>query len=274
MKLGQSCNSLRNEARLGNKFDSSKLNGRGNGGYHEEDKEGHSYYGSSSSSDGGNEKPRNGKRRPNSLKEKREKLRCYFCKGSHMKRDCPKVSSVSAIKRSDELEEAELVEKKASRVNTMILVPKKRNGGEGLIFIDINIAGQERSALVDTGASNLFILEKAARKLSLSSRKLNKKIKMVSSEEVSTMGVVRNVELQISEWKGKEDFKACLYPWPDQIHIVTGPLTKIMVPVHRDMKVGTKVFSSIQLVEDISYGRNIDSIERISMKDPLEVLVA
>ncbi|KAH1082521.1 hypothetical protein J1N35_022282 [Gossypium stocksii] len=243
------------------KFESSKPNGRGNGVYHEKDREGHSYYGSGSGSDGGNEKPRNGKRRPNSPKEKRGKLRCYFCDGPHMKIDCLKVSSVSAIKRSDEPEETEPIEKKTSRVNTMILVPKKRNGGEGLMFIDINIAGQERSALVDTGALDLFISEKAARKLGLSIRKSNKKIKTVNSKEVSTVGVVRNVELQIGEL-----FR--------HIHIVTGPLTKIVVPVHRDMKVGTKVLSSIQLVEDISYGRNIDSIEKIGTKAPSEVLVA
>ncbi|MBA0741954.1 hypothetical protein Gogos_015071, partial [Gossypium gossypioides] len=57
----------------------------------------------------------------------------------------------------------------------------------------------------------------------------------------------------------------------DQIHIITGPLTKIIVPVYRDMKVGAKVLSSIQLVEDVSYGRNIDSIERKVTKTPSEV---
>ncbi|KAH1056551.1 hypothetical protein J1N35_034616 [Gossypium stocksii] len=46
------------------KFESFKPNGRGNGGYHEEDKEGHSYY----------EKSRNGKRRSNSSKKKEEKV--------------------------------------------------------------------------------------------------------------------------------------------------------------------------------------------------------
>ncbi|MBA0560432.1 hypothetical protein Golob_017330 [Gossypium lobatum] len=76
----------------------------------------------------------------NSPKENRGKLRCYFCEGPHMKRDCPKVSSVSAIKRNDEPEEAKPIEKKTSMVNSMVLIPKKRNGGEGLMFVDINIA--------------------------------------------------------------------------------------------------------------------------------------
>ena len=68
--------------------------------------------------------------------------------------------------------------------------------------------------------------------------------------------------------------QATLQPWADQIHIVTGPSTKTVVPVHRDMKVGTKVLSSIQLVEDVSYGRNIKSSKRNATKAPSEVLVA
>ncbi|MBA0781109.1 hypothetical protein Gotri_002064, partial [Gossypium trilobum] len=104
-------------------------------------------------------------------KIKRGKLKCYFYKGPHMKRDYPKVSSISAIKRNDEPEEAELVERKTSRVNSMVLILKKRNGGEGLMFVDFNIAGQKRSAIVDMGASDLFISKKAAGKLGLSIKK-------------------------------------------------------------------------------------------------------
>ncbi|MFQ6650418.1 hypothetical protein Gotur_022873 [Gossypium turneri] len=84
-------------------------------------------------------------------------------------------------------------------VNSMVLIPKRRNGREGLMFVDINIACQKRSALIDTGASDLFISEKAARKLGLSIKKSNRKIKTVNFEESPTVGVVRDVELQIGE---------------------------------------------------------------------------
>ncbi|MBA0816782.1 hypothetical protein Gohar_001407 [Gossypium harknessii] len=101
-----------------------------------------------------------------------------------MARKCLKKLMISAIKKKDESkEEAKPIEKKTSRVNSMVLIPKKRNGGEGLMFVDINIAGQKRSVLVDTRASDLFILEKAAEKLGLSIKKSNRKIKMVNSEE-------------------------------------------------------------------------------------------
>ncbi|PPS15060.1 hypothetical protein GOBAR_AA05539 [Gossypium barbadense] len=159
------------------------------------------------------------------------------------------------------------------------------------MFVDINIVGRNGSALIDTGVSDLFISEKAAKKLGLSIKKSNRKIKTINSEEGPTVGVVREVELQISEWKGKEEFEVIqlddydyvlglnfldmiqtvLYPWADQIHIVTSPLSKIVVPVYRDMKVRTKVLSSIQLVEDVSYGRNIDLIERDVTKSYSEV---
>ncbi|KAG8482796.1 hypothetical protein CXB51_024201 [Gossypium anomalum] len=112
----------------------------------------------------------------------------------------------------------------------------------------------KEECLVNTGASNLFILEKNAEKLGLSIKKSNGKIKTVNFKEAPTVEVVHNVELQIGEWKGKEDFE-------------------IVVSMHWNIKVGTKVLSSIQLVKDVSYGRNIKSIERNATKDPSERLV-
>ncbi|MBA0729037.1 hypothetical protein Golax_025851, partial [Gossypium laxum] len=98
---------------------------------------------------------------------------------------------ISAIKKKDELkEEAKPTEGKTSRVNSMVLILGKRNGGKWLMFVDINIAGQKRSVLIDTGASNLFMSEKAAKKLGLSIRKSNKKIKVATSKKAPTVGVV------------------------------------------------------------------------------------
>ncbi|MBA0557640.1 hypothetical protein Golob_014696 [Gossypium lobatum] len=141
------------------KFEFSKPNERGNGGNHKEDEEGHSDDGDGSSSDSGNKKSRNRKWKPNNPKEKR-KLSWYLCKRPHIKNDCPKVSSFLAIKRIDEPEVVKPIEKKTSRVNSMVHIPKKRYGKEGLMFVDINITGQKRSALIDTGALNLFVPEK------------------------------------------------------------------------------------------------------------------
>ncbi|MBA0723113.1 hypothetical protein Golax_003722, partial [Gossypium laxum] len=100
---------------------------------------------------------------------------------------------VSAIKKKDELkEEAKPTEGKTSRVNLMVLIPGKRNGGKGLMFVDINIAGQKRSALIDMGALDLFMSKKAVKKVGLSIRRSNKKIKVATSEKAPTVGVVRD----------------------------------------------------------------------------------
>ncbi|KAH1096345.1 hypothetical protein J1N35_013266 [Gossypium stocksii] len=118
--------------------------------------------------------------------------------------------------------------------------------------------------------------------------------KLVSSEPDRMSNDERNHgEDQDSDWKGKEDFEVIqlddydfvlglnfldriqtvLFPFANEIHIVTGPSSKIVVPVHRDMKVGTKVLSSIQLVEDVSDGGNINSIVRNATKAPSKKLV-
>ncbi|MBA0571283.1 hypothetical protein Golob_004864, partial [Gossypium lobatum] len=102
-----------------------------------------------------------------------------------MNKDYPKVSSFLAIKKNNEPEVVKPIKKKTSKVNSMVLIPKKRDGREGLMFVDINIAGQRRTPLIDTGASDLFI----------------------SKKDAPTMGVVCNVELQIGEWKGNEEFE-------------------------------------------------------------------
>ncbi|MBA0575774.1 hypothetical protein Golob_006927 [Gossypium lobatum] len=61
----------------------------------------------------------------------------------------------------------------------------------------------EKSALVDKEASNLFISERITSKLGLSIRKSNKRIKMANFKEIFTMGVARGVELQLGEWKAE-----------------------------------------------------------------------
>lgn len=277
----------------GDKLEASKPNGRGNGERnHEEDERGHSDGGNSTDSTSGNGKPRDAKRGLDNPRDKRKKMKCFLCQGPHMARKCPNKVMISA-KNDEPKEEAKPTEGNTSKINSMVLIPGKRNEN-GLMFVDINIAGQKRSALIDTGASDLFMSEKAAKKLGLSIRKSNKKIKVATSEKAPTVGVVRDVEIQIGKWKSKEEFEviqlsdydfvlglnflvriqATLQLGADQIHIATGPSTKSIVPVHRDVKVGTKVLSSIQLVEDVSYGRNIKSAKRNATKASSEVLVA
>lgn len=74
-----------------------------------------------------------------------------------------------------------------------------------LMFVDVNIISR-RSTLVDTRAFDLFISEKAVGKLGLLVSKSIKRTKTVNFKKVSTLSVTQGVELQIDQWKGKDDF--------------------------------------------------------------------
>ncbi|MBA0602773.1 hypothetical protein Gorai_002942 [Gossypium raimondii] len=72
-------------------------------------------------SSGGNVKPRNGKRKPNNLKEKRRKVKCVICNGSHMVNNCSKRSMIS---RNDKLEG------KAKRLGSSASIAKSEKAKE------------------------------------------------------------------------------------------------------------------------------------------------
>ena len=70
---------------------------------------------------------------------------------------------------------------------------------KGLIFVDIIVAGNKMNALVDTGASDLFMSERAAKKLGLGVEKGNEWIQTINSKEVMTMGVVQGAQVQLGQ---------------------------------------------------------------------------
>lgn len=122
---------------------------------------------------------------------------------------------------------------------------------------------------MDTGASDLFMSKMAAEKLGLEVEGSTKKIKTVNAKEVPVVGTVRKVELQIGEWKAKEDFKvihlddfdfvlglnfldrvqALIIPCADVICILD-PKQHCVVPVYRDKGRRIEKLTSIQLTKD------------------------
>ncbi|KAH1030856.1 hypothetical protein J1N35_043030 [Gossypium stocksii] len=133
-------------------------------------------------------------------KESKKKLvKCFLCNSPHRRQDCPKRSKLLMINKEFE-EEPE--EERLSKLRSIILSFTKamRNRKQKrLMFANINIAGQMRSALVDTRASDLFISEKVMGKLGPSVSKPAKKIKTVNSKEVPNLRVVQGVEIQIDQ---------------------------------------------------------------------------
>ncbi|KAE8731731.1 hypothetical protein F3Y22_tig00002684pilonHSYRG00048 [Hibiscus syriacus] len=163
----------------------------------------------------GTGKPSNGK---HSDKKDKQIIQCYNCKGQgHLARDYPQKNKLSAIKEKDG-EESETL-KLGSILSTMEV--KKGRKKKGLMFVDITLAGQKLSALVDTGASELFMSEPVAKILGLYVEKVSGSIKTVNAKEVPIAGVVKGIELTVE----------------------VGPERK---PSSRRPGVGAKVLSAIQ----------------------------
>ncbi|OMP08896.1 hypothetical protein COLO4_06016, partial [Corchorus olitorius] len=72
---------------------------------------------------------------------------------------------LSAIARE---EQQPVKEKETLKLGSILLSvePKKRRK-KGLMFVDMEVAGQKVNALVDTGASHLFVSEGGTKKLGL-----------------------------------------------------------------------------------------------------------
>ena len=127
-------------------------------------------------------------------KKEREPQACFPCDGPHRMRDYPKRGKLAAIVKKGDTERDTL------KLGSMILssIKTKRSARhKGLMFVDITVASNKMNALVDTGASDLFMFKTAAKKLGLGVEKGNGWIKMVNSKEVPTMGVVQGAQVQL-----------------------------------------------------------------------------
>ncbi|XP_016728394.2 uncharacterized protein K02A2.6-like [Gossypium hirsutum] len=123
-------------------------------------------------------------------KRKSGPIRCFHCDGPHMIKDCPKKVALSAVeaKAESDVEDNNLVS---------ILGGVEDKRSHGLMFADIMVAGKKLNALVDTGASDLFMSEGAAHKLGLKIENDPGRIKTVNSESVPIKGVVKGVNATI-----------------------------------------------------------------------------
>ncbi|OMO54028.1 Aspartic peptidase [Corchorus capsularis] len=132
-------------------------------------------------------------------------MACFLCEGPHRVRDSPKRSKLSAIAREEQQPEKE---KETLKLGSILLSvePKKRRK-KGLMFMDMEVAGYKVNAIVDTGASDLFVSEGGAKKLGLKVDKGQGWIKTVNSKETPTMGVAQGVELKLGAWSGKDNIE-------------------------------------------------------------------
>ncbi|KAE8716635.1 Protein NRT1/ PTR FAMILY 3.1 [Hibiscus syriacus] len=198
--------------------------------------------------------------------EKKGELSCFSCGENHMKRDCPQLVKVAAIKENDGVESETL---KLGSILSTIEVKKGRKK-KGLMYVDITVAGQKMSALVDTCASELFMSEQIAKRLGLHVEKVTGSIKTVNAEEVPIAGVAKGIELTVGGWSGKEAIKviplddfdfvlglsfldrinAFPVPFADCLCILD-PKQQCIVPVSRGPGIEAKMLSAIQFSKGV-----------------------
>ncbi|PPR99769.1 hypothetical protein GOBAR_AA20881 [Gossypium barbadense] len=79
-------------------------------------------------------------------------LKCYLCQGQHRTSVCPKKVTFHAMKAHKKAEDD-------TKSLNSILGGVEENASNGLMFVDIIVAGRGLNAFVDTSASDLFMSE-------------------------------------------------------------------------------------------------------------------
>ncbi|KAF2303476.1 hypothetical protein GH714_018708 [Hevea brasiliensis] len=82
----------------------------------------------------------------------------------------------------------------------------KENAKRGLMYVDLCINGKATRALIDTGATNNFVVDKMASRFKLNIQEDVGKIKAVNSKALNTVGIARRASCQMGPWKVEINF--------------------------------------------------------------------
>lgn len=220
-------------------------------------------------------KPNSNKEKPaqggeTSQKKDRPSPKCFICDGPHYARECPKRSILSALAKEGDQEQEEIRLGALRTLNSVKTRKVKRD--KGLMFVDIEVAGKHISALVDTGATNLFIKEEVAKELGLKTEGAGW-LKTVNSKKIRTCGVAKDVDIRLGQWKGREaieviplddydfvvglDFldkiDALVIPFADCLCILD-TRCQCVVPVKRMAGNTSRMLSAMQLSKGVKKG--------------------
>ncbi|KAL2923900.1 Retrovirus-related Pol polyprotein from transposon 17.6 [Bienertia sinuspersici] len=137
---------------------------------------------------------------------------CFICKGPHLARQCPKRQQLLAIlSEENNGEGAHDGGDTPPRISNMRLLNAMNTvdaGIDGLMYCKVRLDGKDLMAMFDTGASHNFIKESVARKLGLTAKPTTHTMKAVNSAAVTSVGLVRDANLEIGSWKGRVDLLA------------------------------------------------------------------
>ena len=130
---------------------------------------------------------------------------CFICDGPHRARDCPKKEKLNALMAEDEEDSGVEVPTRANPL-PLLNVIRAEATHRGLMYVELLTGGQKIVALVDSGATHNFVSIKEAAGLGLKLAKDDSKLKAVNSQAQETHGMVKNMEIQMGDWKGTIDF--------------------------------------------------------------------
>ncbi|KAE8674458.1 hypothetical protein F3Y22_tig00111754pilonHSYRG00072 [Hibiscus syriacus] len=168
--------------------------------------------------------------------EKKGELSCFNCGGNHMKRDCPQLVKVAAIKENDGVESETL--KLGSILSTMEV--KKGRKKKGLMYVDITVACQKMSALVDTYVSELFMSEQIAKRLGHHMEKATGSIKTEAIKVIPLDDFDFVLGLSFLD-----RINAFPVPFADCLCILD-PKKQCIIPVSRGPRIEAKMLSAIE----------------------------
>lgn len=131
---------------------------------------------------------------------KRSHLNASFVTATYGTRLSNQGEAYNSCKTDEEEEETQLG---SLRIHSSITM-KKTNKSKGLTFADVEIGGKHISALIDMGASNLFVSEGGTQVLELCVKETKGHLKTPNSEEVLNFGVARDMNIPLGLWHGKE----------------------------------------------------------------------
>ena len=112
--------------------------------------------------------------------------------------DCPQRAKLVAFIRSDD--EAPREEAKLGTLHLLSAIKAKEDQRlRGSMFVEAEVGGKSLKALVDTGASHIFMAEDVVKKIGLSFAKKAGFIKAVNSKEMSILGMAEATEMRIGQ---------------------------------------------------------------------------
>ena len=143
---------------------------------------------------------------------------CFNCGGPHRVRECPNRAKVNAMAS---LEEPDGADDGVSRMNPIqllnALATKVPPPCKALMYVRVQVNGQDVRAMVDTGATNTFLADDEAHRLGVTASTCTNRIKAVNSKAVAVHGAAE-VRVRAGSWEGTcslmiiplDDFKLIL----------------------------------------------------------------